>query len=886
MTIALDAAIEDWMAGVNSPDVWIGLNDGNSEGNFVWVEDTGTTIWAGGRPPPTDVGAPVDSAYTNWEGTEPNDGNGANDCVIYDSSGAQNGWLDRSCTATHDYICQIAPPDASERSVIGAEVYVGSCGSTTSLADIKQNHGCHVGSANSNDLPGYPTWVGRECGPNHYGRYVYVVKEASDAWLSLCEVEVWGREIPYADRPKVGFTLQTRSDLEENLANASPLTVTLKRTDGNPGLQSCCDIMVSRTTSFANAAAFVEPQAAFDETEDFASDINTNTMTFSFLPTSSPTTTNEFDFEVVVYDDDCPAPDEQFGFEITTDGICLLAGDPDAITYSDITFTIQNDDVTYCWKDITLSDKENEGINPGIITAVLTRSGYTGGTTTAYVKTLGMGDAAGLTAVGNVDFTTIVDPGVDPLSPGVIQFGPGDEEKPIELTILEDNDCETTAAMDEMFLLQLLATSEGKICKDANTDADITDVTVTIVHDDVKFAFQQAIYEVSETDKTVEVTVWLPDGPVDRDVSVDVESQPLNPTASADPEVDYMSSAIDTTLQFASGTTTASITLPVIDDMKVEEDEEIFQLILVRNPTSLPECVVDGGIAQVKILDDDCNVSLDPPQLTLREGVDTTGDITIKCEREAGSTATVAFPMTANLTIGTTGIVGDPKASSGDDFNVIRTQVAITGPSTVINPFRIIDDILEEPPEYFEVSLDSVADGQVVAPKTTVIEILDDDVTVQIKSCGENGIIRENGKHITVTLERTGDLTSSDSVRILTKPDTAQPDLGTGSGDYVHINTEETFTAMQSTIFVNITINDDIFPESDEEFIVQIERHNTQTNVDSTLDFCRVTIIDDDCKFDLSVPGGNSLISVSEGDGEVEITVTRTENFDRAVKVG
>ncbi len=83
----------------------------------------------------------------------------------------------------------------------------------------------------------------------------------------------------------------------------------------------------------------------------------------------------------------------------------------------------------------------------------------------------------------------------------------------------------------------------------------------------------------------------------------------MNPTPSADPDVDYIASDINTTLTIPAGRTTASLTVNIIDDKLVEDYEETFELILVRNPLSLPECVItdsDTDMATITIQDDDC----------------------------------------------------------------------------------------------------------------------------------------------------------------------------------------------------------------------------------------------------------------------------------------
>ena len=62
----------------SSTDCWIGLNDENSEGTFVWPDGS-------------------DSLYRNWRVGQPDDYRNAEDCVhFWDKA----DWNDRSCTHT------------------------------------------------------------------------------------------------------------------------------------------------------------------------------------------------------------------------------------------------------------------------------------------------------------------------------------------------------------------------------------------------------------------------------------------------------------------------------------------------------------------------------------------------------------------------------------------------------------------------------------------------------------------------------------------------------------------------------------------------------------------------------------------------------------------
>jgi hypothetical protein len=67
---------------------WIGLNDMATEGAFVWIN-----------------GEPV--TYTNWNGGEPNNSSGNEDCG--EMSWSNGSWNDNNCSKTHTFICEVEP---------------------------------------------------------------------------------------------------------------------------------------------------------------------------------------------------------------------------------------------------------------------------------------------------------------------------------------------------------------------------------------------------------------------------------------------------------------------------------------------------------------------------------------------------------------------------------------------------------------------------------------------------------------------------------------------------------------------------------------------------------------------------------------------------------
>lgn len=76
-------------------DVWVGLDDQASEGDFVWVTDEDTKSY------PPRSGGP-------WGTAEPDDGSGGQDCVLLgDQAGGNAGrFVDAACSEKHDYICE------------------------------------------------------------------------------------------------------------------------------------------------------------------------------------------------------------------------------------------------------------------------------------------------------------------------------------------------------------------------------------------------------------------------------------------------------------------------------------------------------------------------------------------------------------------------------------------------------------------------------------------------------------------------------------------------------------------------------------------------------------------------------------------------------------
>ncbi|XP_072025427.1 uncharacterized protein [Amphiura filiformis] len=844
---------------------WIGLSD-MTDGTYVWhaADDPGF-VWtgaAGGAPTPG-------SAFTDWASGQPGGGAGQSCVELIDRGAGAPGldmlmWNDADCTITNQYVCQSAVmlddvPD--ETSLVNAEVRVGSCDHTdeTAASDqltiMEKNTMCGVSVSSTEakiDHAGF--WLLREC--DYFGQFVYIVKTTTDpdvAWFSLCEVEVWGMDISEEDKPKVGFDVSTVSDLEDDL-NTKTLTITLTDVTDHPTCLSF-DVRIQAAGTTATAPDYsISPALTATGTtfECDPSDLNSP---------SGPTTVTckPLTYDITFNDDVTCEDDETLVFEFTNLSPGLCAGDADAVTYDVATYNILADEPKYRWEFVKYEVLEGAStIRARLLREGLPRVGYTGKATTAYVTTA---ESATASAVEYVDYIAIV----GGTAASEVVFGMDDTFKDVDVTILDDNDCELPADGAETFELIVTADDACQII--------VGTAEVCIIPDDVQFHFlstttlpnTDAEYTVGESERTVEVVVARV-GKIDDTAYIDVKAQPLVPVASAKAE-DY--TAIDTTtLTFTPGKTTASFTVTVTDDDMVEDDE-IFNLVLVKNPLSLPDCaLLEDKMADVVITDNDCNWSVMTEEISAVEdsGVAT---LTIICDRPDGRVPDRS--RSAELQISSSGITDGTAATPGIDFTQSGTITVVIprGQTSTTIQVPILDDFVEEPVEFFDVTLVSTGDGQLSQALTTRVTINDDDVTVRLTTCDQDGmLILESAGELRFTLERSGDLTESDSVLVFTNPQTTTSDV-----DFVRFIEEINFSFNQVTIDRKIIINDDKEFEGDETFVVQVRKQNQETSVDETIARCVVTIQDDDCGFSISMSDEDRL--VPEDIGEVSLILTR-----------
>jgi hypothetical protein len=97
---AVAAAVKKLTSGI---DILFGATDQAREGDWLWDGAGGFQFWKG-----AETGAPVGGHFNNWAEGPPNNDNGGEDCVVFNSTTAY--WGDRTCVANYAYVCEDVSP--------------------------------------------------------------------------------------------------------------------------------------------------------------------------------------------------------------------------------------------------------------------------------------------------------------------------------------------------------------------------------------------------------------------------------------------------------------------------------------------------------------------------------------------------------------------------------------------------------------------------------------------------------------------------------------------------------------------------------------------------------------------------------------------------------
>lgn len=326
----------------------------------------------------------------------------------------------------------------------------------------------------------------------------------------------------------------------------------------------------------------------------------------------------------------------------------------------------------------------------------------------------------------------------------------------------------------------------------------------------------------------------------------------------------------NSTLIFAPGETTKTISVPIIGDSLDENDETL----LVNLSNAANATITDAqGMGTITDNDPAPNISINDISVTESNGGSAQAIFTLTLSAASGKTITVLANTSSNG--------GSPIATPGTDYTALTNATITFAPGQTTRPVNvtIIGDVIDENDEKFAVNL-SGAVNATIADNAGICTILDNDAPPSISVSGSN--ITE-GNSGTTTMAFTVKLSAASARNITVQYQTANAvtSPATAGVDYQAVPlTLVTFAPGDTTKTVNVTVRADTLDEENERISL-----NLTTPVNATLG--TVTdgvIVDDDATPTLSINDA----STAEGNAGTKLlnfTITLSAPSARTITV-
>jgi hypothetical protein len=407
---------------------------------------------------------------------------------------------------------------------------------------------------------------------------------------------------------------------------------------------------------------------------------------------------------------------------------------------------------------------------------------------------------------------------------GTLTFAPGVLTRTVSVAVTGDALFEA----DETFALGLSSPSGASIADASGAG--------TIVNDDAQPSLAISDVTVNEgnsgtVNAVLTVSLSAPSG-----LPVNVAYATAAGTATAGADFTPTSG----TLAFAPGTTSLTVSVPVLGDV-LDEADETFTVGL---SSASGATIADGqGVATIR--DDDATPSLTVSDASVTEGdTGTTSAVfTVSLSAASGLPVTVAY-ATAD---GTAVAGGDYTATSG-------TLTFPAGTTTRTVSVSVLGDLVSEPTETFSLNLSQPANAT-LARSQGVGTITDNDA---VPALSVNDVSVVEGNSGTVAAVFTVSLSAPSPLAVTVDYATADGTAAAGS-DYTAKSGTLTFAAGVTTQTVSVLVTGDTVAEAAETFTLTLS-HASGATVARAQGVG--TIVDDDGRSisinDVSITEGNS----------------------------
>lgn len=334
-------------------------------------------------------------------------------------------------------------------------------------------------------------------------------------------------------------------------------------------------------------------------------------------------------------------------------------------------------------------------------------------------------------------------------APGEVVFNAGEASKSITVTVVNDALDEANEALDVTLSSPVNA---------AISDADNPDHALRIDDEDAAptVSFTAASQDVAENVASGTATATVQLAAVSgRDVTVPFTVNPAPAVAGDAVSGDDYSVSTTSPLTIPAGSTTATLTIAVVNDGVNESDENVR---LVMDTAGLVNATAGATTTHVATITNDDTlpqVSFQSSSQSSSEGAGT-ATVTVNLSRTAEQDVTVSY------TLGGT-------AAAGTDYTVTPASpfVIAEGESSAVLTLTLVDDARIEDNETAVVTLSNAVNGTVLADgKTHTLTLTNNDTAgVIITPSGGSTDVVEGGSTDTYTIvltsEPTGDVAVS-----------------------------------------------------------------------------------------------------------------------------
>jgi gliding motility-associated-like protein/uncharacterized repeat protein (TIGR01451 family) len=474
---------------------------------------------------------------------------------------------------------------------------------------------------------------------------------------------------------------------------------------------------------------------------------------------------------------------------------------------------------------VMIIDDDDDNLIVGVTTA--DRNASEAGDTAAFKVSLPDGTAASTPVTVNYTIAGTAQNGTDYITlSGTVEIPTDSNSVYIPVSVLDDNLVEGLETVS-VTLVGVTATLPFTIDQDADT------ASVNILDDDninMDIVVGTSIPAGAEPATAGEFTVGLASGKV--------TTAPITVTytasGTATAGTDY--TALSGTVTIPAGSSSAAVSVPVLDDNLIEGDETV--ILTLDGVTSTLPFVVGAQNKDTVIINDDDNINMNVVITASKDQASepsTPGEFTVSL----ASGKTPLVPITVTYTVSGT-------ANVGTDYTALSGTVTIPANSTSVTiPLPVVNDTIAESSETVIVQLNTVTSSMPFVkglPDTDTVIISDDDIEqVLIDASDADAAEPSNAGQFTIRIA-SGKPAAADITISLQIAGSA-----TNGTDYASIPATVVLPAGNSSIIVPVTVQDDNLIEGDENVMV------TLTNLTSAAQYAingknkdTVVIADDD----------------------------------------